>query len=136
MPKSYGLSFITDENLFNHVKETVNKYRFTINLSEFNKNIIDPIKLTFDSKIYGKNLEEIIESESIRQIDKSNTNHIGYFHQNIFKYFDGWVVPLKGFDAICEDKKIFVEMKNKHNTMNSASSQKTYMKMHVIILIT
>lgn len=134
MLKSYGLSFITDENLFNHVKETVNKYRFTINLSEFNKNIIDPIKLTFDSKIYGKNLEEIIESESIRQIDKSNTNHIGYFHQNIFKYFDGWVVPLKGFDAICEDEKIFVEMKNKHNTMNSASSQKTYMKMQNKIL--
>ena len=28
-----------------------------------------------------------------------------------------------------ESQKIFVEMKNKHNTMNSSSSQKTYMKM-------
>ena len=28
-----------------------------------------------------------------------------------------------------EKKKIFVEMKNKHNTMNSSSSQKTYMRM-------
>lgn len=134
MCKKYGLPFIKDEDIFRHVKDTVEKYRFSINLKEFNKNLIDPIKLTFDSKIYGKSMMEIIESESIRQIDKSNTNHIGYFHQNIFKYFDGWDVPDKGFDVIHEKQKIFVEMKNKHNTMNSASSQKTYMKMQNTIL--
>ena len=130
----YNLSFISDEDLFNHVQETINKYRFSINLEEFNKNLIDPIKLTFDSKIYGKSIEEIIESESIRQIDKSNTNHIGYFHQNIFKYFDDWEVPKEGFDVISEKHKVFVEMKNKHNTMNAASSQKTYIKMQDKIL--
>jgi len=133
--KKYGLSFIDDENLFLHVKETIDKYRFKINLKEFNKNLVDPIKLTFDSKVYGKSLEEIIESESIRQIDKSNTNHIGYFHQNIFKYLgDNWVVPETGYDVVNEFEKIYVEMKNKHNTMNSASSQKTYMKMQHKIL--
>jgi hypothetical protein len=130
----YGLSFISDEDLFNHAQETINKYRFAIDLKEFNKNLIDPIKLTFDSKIYGKSIEEIIESESLRQIDKSNTNHIGYFHQNIFKYFHGWSVPKQGFDVISEKRKVFVEMKNKHNTMNSASSQKTYIKMQHKIL--
>ena len=131
----YELSFISDENLFNHVKETVGKYRFRINLSEFNKNLIDPIKLTFDSKIYGKSIEEIVETESIRQIDKSNTNHIGYFHQNIFRYLGaGWEVPEKGYDIVHVKRKIFVEMKNKHNTMNSSSSQKTYMKMQDKIL--
>lgn len=131
----YGLSFISDENLFKHVKETVGKYRFRINLSEFNKNLIDPIKLTFDSKIYGKSIEEIVETESIRQIDKSNTNHIGYFHQNIFRYLgSGWEVPEKGYDIVHIKHKIFVEMKNKHNTMNSSSAQKTYMKMQNKIL--
>jgi len=134
MSKNYGLSFISDKDLFNHVKDTIDKYRFSINLKEFNKNLIDPIKLTFDSKIYGKSIEEIIEAESLRQIDKSNTNHIGYFHQNIFKYFEGWIVPRQGFDAINEADRIFVEMKNKHNTMNSASSQKTYIKMQGKIL--
>lgn len=134
MNNKYGLSFISDEDLFNHVKETIEKYRFTINLKEFNKNLVDPIKLTFDSKIYNKSIEEIIESESLRQIDKSNTNHIGYFHQNIIKFFDGWVIPAKGFDAINEEKKLFVEMKNKHNTMNSSSAQKTYIKMQSKIL--
>lgn len=131
----YNLSFISDQDLFFHVKETVEKYRFSIDLKKFNKNLIDPIKLTFDSKVYGKSLEEIIESEIIRQIDKSNTNHIGYFHQNIFRYFKGkWIVPESGFDLINEEEKIYIEMKNKHNTMNSSSAQKTYIMMQSKIL--
>ncbi|HCG6133602.1 TPA: Eco47II family restriction endonuclease [Vibrio parahaemolyticus] len=129
MSETYGLGFITDEQLFEHVKDTVQKYRFKINLSQFNKNLLDPIKLTFDSRVYGKTIPEIIESESIRQIDKSNTNHIGYFHQNIFKFIEGWEVPQQGFDTINSELNIYAELKNKHNTMNSSSSQKTYMKM-------
>jgi len=131
----YNLGFISNENLFAHVKETVEKYRFNIDLKKFNKNLIDPIKLTFDSKIYGKSLEETIELEIIRQMDKSNTNHIGYFHQNIFKYIDGeWNVPKQGFDLVNETQKIYVELKNKHNTMNSSSAQKTYIAMQSQIL--
>ncbi len=133
--RSYNLGFISDDELFAHVKETVEKYRFKIDLKKFNKNLIDPIKLTFDSKIYAKSVEEIIESEIIRQMDKSNTNHIGYFHQNIFKYMNkNWSVPKEGFDLINETEKIYVEMKNKHNTMNSSSSQKTYIKMQGMLL--
>lgn len=131
----YNLDFITDENLFNHVKETVEKYRFRIDLEEFNKNLVDPIKLTFDSKIYRKDIADVIEDEIIRQIDKSNINHIGYFHQNIFKYIGGgWSVPEKGYDIENMSQKIYVEMKNKHNTMNSSSSQKTYMRMQHTLL--
>ena len=112
--KQYHLSFISDENLYAHVKETVEKYRFQIDLMQFNKNLIDPIKLTFDSKIYGKTILEVVESEIIRQFDKSNTNHIGYFHQNIFKYMgNGWSVPESGYDIVNTKKNIFVEMKNK-----------------------
>ena len=131
---NHNLEFISDDNLYEHVKNTVEKYRHSINLAEFNKNLIDPIKLTFDFKTYGKSIADIVEAECIRQIDKSNTNHIGYFHQNIFKYFEGWEVPENGFDAVNEDKKIYAEIKNKHNTMNSSSSQKTYAKMQNKIL--
>ena len=136
MPQ-YNLGFIDDESIFNHVLETVKKYRFSVNLKEFNKNLIDPIKLTFDAKIYKKNISDIIENEVLRQIDKSNTNHIGYFHQNMFNHFgDGWLVPKNGYDVINEERPIFIEMKNKHNTMNSSSSQKTYMRMQNTILKT
>jgi Eco47II restriction endonuclease len=128
----YDLGFISDENILNHVKETVRKYRqsYSMNLRDFNKNLIDPIKFTFDAKVYSKTIKDIIEAEVLRQIDKSNTNHIGYFHQNIFKHLgDGWHLPKEGYDVENLKKKIFVEIKNKHNTMNSSSSSKTYMRM-------
>lgn len=126
----YNLKFISDHDLYQHVKDTVGKYRTKINLKDFKNNLLDPIKLTFDSKVYGKNINEIIESETLRQIDKSNSNHIGYFHQNIFHYIGtNWNVPKKGFDIINTKEHYYVEMKNKHNTMNSSSSQKTYMRM-------
>lgn len=130
----YNLGFISDEQIFNHVKYTIEKYRSIISLKDFQKNIIDPIKMTFDAKIYQQSWEEIIEVEVIRQLDKSNNNHIGYFHQNIFQYIDGWEVPKHGFDVVNTEKQIFVEMKNKHNTMNSSSSQKTYMNMQAKLL--
>lgn len=132
----YNLSFISDIDLLTHVKQTVEKYSFVMDLKKFNKNIVDPIKLTFDKLIYKTTISELIDSEVIRQMDKSNNNTIGYFHQNIFKYIGGkdWIVPKNGFDIINEKSKIFVEMKNKHNTMNSSSSQKTYMKMQSQLL--
>jgi len=131
----YNLSFITDKDLYNHTKETVEKYTFKINLKTFSKNLIDPIKLTFDSKVYNKNIVDVIENEIIRQMDKSNTNHIGYFHQNIFQYMgNGWEVPKRGYDVINKKLNYYVEMKNKHNTMNSSSSQKTYMRMQNTLL--
>lgn len=133
--RDYNLGFISNDAIYKHVEVTVLKYRFNIDLDEFSKNLVDPIKLTFDSKIYKKDMPRIIEDEIIRQIDKSNTNHIGYFNQNIFRYFgNGWSVPAKGYDVIHTDKHIYVEMKNKHNTMNSSSSQKTYMRMQNTVL--
>ncbi|MGL4392633.1 MAG: Eco47II family restriction endonuclease [Fusobacteriaceae bacterium] len=131
----YNLGFISDEDLYSHVKTTVEKYRFKMTLKEFNKNLIDPIKLTFDSKIYQKNLEEVISDEISRQMDKSNNNHIGYFHQNIFKYFgNGWEVPKERWDVMNKKLEIYVEIKNKHNTMNSSSANATYLKMQNMII--
>lgn len=133
--RNYNLGFISNEDIYEHVKNTVESYRREITLQQFNSNIVDPIKLTFDSKVYGKTIQGAIEDECIRQIDKTNSNKIGYFHQNLFRYAgNGWVVPKEGFDIENDDKHIYVELKNKHNTMNSASSQKTYMKMQAKLL--
>jgi len=40
------------------------------------------------------------------------------------------------FDVISDNgkRKIYVELKNKHNTMNSSSSQKNYMRMQAKLL--
>lgn len=44
---NYNLGFISDEDIYNHVKATVLQYRRNINLREFNKNIIDPHQVDF-----------------------------------------------------------------------------------------
>lgn len=139
-----SLSFISDENLKKHIAETIKTYGENLqsyDVKKFNSNIIDPIKLLFDKNVYGSSWEEIIKSEIFRQRDKANNNSIGYFHQKIFQSIKGCKVPPRGWDIIFQKKsgieiencgkvsKIFVEMKNKHNTMNSAASAKTYMKM-------
>ncbi|MEG1008420.1 MAG: Eco47II family restriction endonuclease [Clostridia bacterium] len=135
----WELDFITKEDFKKHVANTIKTYGVTlesIDIIKFNSNIIDPIKLTFDSKVYKKEIEEVIIDEILRQRDKTNTNAIGYFHQNIFNYIKNCKIPKEGFDIIytSQDKIVYVEMKNKHNTMNSSSSQKTYMKMQNKIL--
>ena len=133
--RNYQLGFISNEDIYEHVKNTVEGYRKGITLKEFNQNIVDPIKLTFDAKVYRKTITQAIDDECFRQIDKSNANTIGYFHQNIFRFAgNGWEVPRQGFDVENKELHIFAELKNKHNTMNSASSQKTYMKMQAKLL--
>ncbi len=138
----YKLKFISEENFEKHVTETIKSYNNTlnsINLAGFNSNVIDPIKLLFDKNVFKKSFDEIIELEIHRQRDKSNTNAIGYFHQNIFKYIEGCEVPREGWDVIVRkdnEPTIYVEMKNKHNTMNSSSSQKTYIQMQNQIMKT
>lgn len=144
----WNVSFISEENFLNHVKSTIEKYGENLesfDLKRFNKNIIDPIKMIFDKKVYNASWEEIVSNEIFRQRDKSNNNEIGYFHQRIFQYIDkchvpdngkegGWDVIYENLDGIIlpDDSivhKVYVEMKNKHNTMNSSSAGKTYIKM-------
>lgn len=134
MDNNYCLDFISQKDFEMHVEDTIKQYNETlksINLSKFNSNLIDPIKLLFDKNVFDKSFEEIIKLEIHRQRDKSNSNIIGYFHQNMFKYVKNCIVPNEGWDIIFTSNKetYYVEMKNKHNTMNSSSSVKTYMKM-------
>ena len=140
----YNCDFIKKEDLIQHIENTIIKYHGNLkewDLKKFNQNLIDPIKMTFDKNVYDFDRSELIDSEIYRQRDKSNNNAIGYFHQNIFNYINDCTVPDTGFDIIYEPKnrivmgkgidvaRIKVELKNKHNTMNSASSERTYTKL-------
>ncbi len=131
---SFKLDFISQNDFEHHVRQTLHGYKETlksIDLKKFNSNLIDPIKLLFDKNVFDKSYEEIIKLEIHRQRDKTNSNTIGYFHQNIFKYIENCEVPKEYWDVIYRPKNgkiYYIEMKNKHNTMNSSSSAKTYMK--------
>ena len=146
---AWNLAFISEEDFKKHVQATILKYGEKLesfDLKRFNSNLIDPIKLIFDKSVYKTSWEEIVNNEIFRQRDKSNNNDIGYFHQNMFSYFEGCEVPQTGWDVIYRNPNgitmpdgdvvhtVYVEMKNKHNTMNSASAAKTYIKMQSQLL--
>lgn len=145
---SWTLDFIGEADFRDHVRATIQKYGDKLesfDLKRFNKNIIDPVKLIFDKTVYRSTWEETIGNEIFRQRDKSNNNDIGYFHQRIFSYIrnchvpdngkeGGWDVVYRNPDGIVLPDgstvhSIYVEMKNKHNTMNAASAGKTFIKM-------
>lgn len=135
--KNWNVDFITVDDFFTHVNETLETIYSKQNINDlnhFNKSIVDPTKMLFDSFTNGFDKYELVDAETYRQVDKSVSNVIGYFHQNIFKYIKGWNVPESGFDIESEKLSIFAEMKNKHNTMNSSSSQKTYMRLQQKLL--
>lgn len=144
----WKIKYISKEDFISHVRKTIEKYGTKLepfDIKRFNSNIIDPIKLIFDKTVYQSSWEEIVSKEIFRQRDKGNNNDIGYFHQGIFQYIKNCHVPQNGkeggWDVIYTNPagiklpdggivhKIYVEMKNKHNTMNSASAGKTYIKM-------
>ena len=144
----WKLDFITEEDFTRHVAATIAQYDkklLPINIGKFNSNIVDPIKMIFDKNVYRYSWEELVGNEIFRQRDKSTNNDIGYFHQRIFQYMKNCRVPDNGkeggWDVIFHKEEgiilpdgdkvstVYVEMKNKHNTMNSSSAGKTYIKM-------
>ena len=151
--KNWPLSFITEANFRRLVYDTICKYDQILkpySIKEFSSNLIDPVKLLFDKIIYNKDWEYIIDDEIMRQRDKSNNNDIGYFHQRMFQTIancevpdngekGGWDIifkPATPIQVIPNDPKapyvstIYVEMKNKHNTMNKSSGDDTFTKMN------
>ncbi|MFM7390260.1 MAG: Eco47II family restriction endonuclease, partial [Vampirovibrionales bacterium] len=145
----WPLDFISKADFHTHVQKTIEQYGDKLqpfNLQKFNSNIVDPIKLIFDKTVYNYSWEEVIKHEIFRQRDKSNNNDIGYFHQDIFQYIQNCSVPQQGWDVIYQKESgialpdgdtvrtVYVEMKNKHNTMNSSSSAKTYINMQSQLL--
>lgn len=151
---TWDIDFISEQDFKKHVLDTIRCYKdklSPLDLKGLNKNILDPIKLIFDKEIYKKSWEELIAGEIVRQRDKSSNNEIGFFHQYIFNYIAGCASPKVGekggWDVIVTNpngieidpksnirvNKIYVEMKNKHNTMNSASAYRTFSKMQFMV---
>jgi hypothetical protein len=133
----YNLGFISDSDLYQHTLQTVSKFGTGMTLDEFRRNIIDPIKLTFDAHVYQRKIENVIDAEIARQLGKTNENLIGYFHQHIFRYVGkGWEVPetgQDGWDVENHARNIFAELKSKHNTMNSSSAKSVHAHMRGLV---
>lgn len=127
------VDFISDEHLLNCVANLHKSYlkaKNNVSKKSFYANKVDTIKLTFDSKFNNIDEEDLIQSEILRQIDKSINNSIGTFHEQVLGGIKGFEVgKLSGFDIKANDNTLFADIKNKHNTMNSSSSEALFQKL-------
>ncbi|WP_162533893.1 Eco47II family restriction endonuclease [Clostridium baratii] len=127
------LTFMSDEHLCSCIYRLYMAYmrdKRDLNLTDLYKNKLDPIKAYFDMEFNETSLEEFINIEAKRKADKNINNHIGNFHQELLNGIDGFEAPQHaGYDVKKLDDTIFGELKNKHNTMNSSSTESTFQKL-------
>lgn len=131
--KNKYVNFVTDKHLLNCIEILHNAYlkaKQNISKQNFYTNKVDTVKLTFDSKFNDINEESLIQTEILRQIDKSINNSIGTFHEQILGGIKGYELGnLSGFDIKAKDDTLFADIKNKHNTMNSSSAEALFQKL-------
>jgi hypothetical protein len=124
--KNKCVNFISDEHFLACVSilhKAYLKAKNNITKQNFYSNKVDTIKLTFDSKFNNIDEESLIQTEVLRQIDKSINNSIGSFHEQVLGGIKGYEIGnLSGFDVKAKDNTLFADIKNKHNTMNSLKS--------------
>lgn len=124
----YGLPFISDGDFYSVVCDTLLRMRHHIDYQQFTRHSVDAVKLLFYKHGYDLSDREAIELEARRQVEKSNDNWTGLFHQSLFEHAGkGWTVPRPGlgggFDLINKKRHIYVEIKNgtRRNSSENAS---------------
>lgn len=127
------LPFISDEDLKAHTKallDAATRAEARVSKNPY-ENVIDPFSALVDAARQRVSVEDWMEQEKSRQIQKSLQNALGQFHQSVIGSMPGWEDMGKGgsFDVRNKDKKIIGEVKNKHNTMNSTSAVGAYDKL-------
>lgn len=131
--KNKYVDFITDEHLIKCIDNLYQAYlkaKNNITKKNFYSNKVDTIKLTFDAKFNAIDEEKLIQSEILRQIDKSINNSIGTFHEQILGGIHGYESGnLSGYDIKAIDNTLFADIKNKHNTMNSSAAEALFQKL-------
>lgn len=115
------------DNIINIYEEEVDR----------NKTTIDEIKKESDKICYGLTEEEWIEFDNKRLKDKQINNKIGELHQYLLENVKDYcksnnVDKSLKVDVMKKDYSVFIEVKNKHNTMNAASRESTINKLKKI----
>lgn len=127
------VSFLSDEHLLKCIENLYNSYekaKNNLTQTKFYSNKIDTFKLIFDSKFNDLDEEDLIKAELSRQIDKSVSNAIGTFQEEVLGGIEGYERGiLSGYDIKASNNTLFADIKNKHNTMNSSASESLFQKL-------
>lgn len=121
------VGFVDDEHFYKCVEKVCGKYaklggQTTKDL--LLESVADPFKMIFDMGDRGTPPEVWEEADAHRIRDKSLNNSIGEFHQAVLGGVEGWESFSKGhpfgIDLAREDNTMFIELKNKYNTLNGS----------------
>ncbi len=129
MAKHRYVDFVSDKHFLYCVKHVCSSYPAVgssgYNLKQLKHNGFDMFKLIFDMVTTGVDIETWTKGEIVRQNDKKVNNTIGEFHQMLLGGVRGWVDLGIGDDSHVDLRKadgtIFIELKNKFNTVNDDS---------------
>jgi len=132
------LSFIADDALISvvtHLLAVAQKARTKAD-KDFDRNVIDPFAVLFEMSGFKTDQAVWLAGEKNRQAQKSLQNHVGAFHQTILGMMNGWQDLGTGsvIDAVCPDKKLIAEIKNKHNTVKGSDKVKVYDHMETLVM--
>lgn len=137
------VEFVSDEDFLECVKHVIDFYlsdeyqEEPMTVLKESKNDIDAIKTIFDITVKQIGFDGWANKEMERQQDKTINNKIGEFHQELLGKVEGGVDLGVGdeteIDLKKEDNTVFIELKNKHNTMNSSSTKTCREKLENVI---
>lgn len=131
--KNKYVDFVSDDHLLvciGNLHQAYVRAKNNITKKQLYSNKVDTIKLTFDATFNEIDEESLIQSEILRQIDKSINNSIGTFHEQVLGGIKGYEAGnLSGYDIKAKDNSLFADIKNKHNTMNSSAAEALFQKL-------
>ena len=92
-----------------------------------NYGIVDPFKKSIDCYIFNIKENDYLQFEQKRILDKSISMNIGYFHENVLKNCIGWKSTNEKYMDLCNvEETIYIQLKNKYNTLNSTAMRQVH----------
>lgn len=135
MKQNKLLPYISDEDLYRHTTKVVEvvQSRMAQSDSKLYSNVVDPFSSVFGRIIQGASLNQWLNLEKARQIQKTLENCLGDFHQNILSSMPGWeripdVVDLRNYELM-----VIAEVKNKFNTTKGSDKKGVYDNLNSIL---
>ena len=128
------VEFVSDDVFLEEVKRVMDSYPdnaketpSAIDLLKNSEYGLDEFKIMFDLCMNGISFEEWVKAETIRQNGKSVENKMGEFHQRLLGRVKGWQNLGTGdnshVDLKNDDGTVYLELKNKYNTINGGSGK-------------
>jgi len=132
------LSFIDDAKLEAIISAVLDKGKEAITKAEkqFGRNVIDPFATIFEIASFEINATKWQSNEQVRQAQKSLSNQIGNFHQQLLGSLNGWQNLGSGqlVDIVNPEAKIIGEVKNKYNTLKGSDKSGMYHKLEDLVM--